>query len=176
MDIHKPALPLHNFSHVPAGAHALVPLVLTKEVALLRPTDDKWQHQEQISLQESFALENSSGEHSETPHWPDTHCGLCPVCFFFLPLSLSFHSVFFPSFFYHLHFCPAFTLAHLSPLWSMIEKGPLATRLTVGNAPFLAPASRRSPHPRPSHQRFKKGVLLLPLFRQCHVQRGRREV
>lgn len=60
-------------------------------VAWLVLTDDKWQRQEQITLQEFFALDNSGGEHSETPHWPDTHCSLCPVCFLCLavyPLSL----------------------------------------------------------------------------------------
>lgn len=52
-------------------------------------TDDKWQRQEQITLQEFFALENSGGEHSQTPRWPDTHCSLCPVCFLCPALSLS---------------------------------------------------------------------------------------
>lgn len=172
VDIHMCALLLHICSRAPI--HASLPPA--EEVALLLLPDDKWQLQEQISLQEFFALQNSSGEHSETPHWPDTHCSLCPVCFFCLPLSL-FHSQFFPvSFSYLLHFCPPLTSAHLSPLWSVIEKRPLETLLTVGSTPVLAPASRRSPHPRPSHQRFKKGVLLLPLFRQCHEQRERREI
>lgn len=92
--------------------------VLAEEVVWLM-TDDKWQHQEQITLQEFFVLENSGGEHSETPCWPDTHCSLCPVCFLCLavslPLSLSLSNI------------SSVAPLSFSLVWSVIEEGPRAT-------------------------------------------------
>lgn len=121
---------------------AHVSTALAKEVALLLLTDDKWQRQEQITLQE-FSQRCRTFWNS-----PLTWHTLQPLsCLFSLTGSLSLSP--FPSLFLTspqllpLPFTPS-----LSPSALVSDRGRAQSDLlTVGSTLFLAPVSRRSTPP-----------------------------